>query len=194
MPDAAHADLASLIVPILASAAAVWFWCFLSWAILPIHHKDWQPLPDEEKSLDTLRNLGLAPGTYVFPECSHGKGNKEEMMAKWKRGPAGMLSIWPGNPSMGGKMIASFLVNVVVSLFVGYIASETLLRGAGFVRVLQVTGTCGLLAYCFAFLPNHIWFNAPKRATVTCVFDGVVQGLLVGLVFALLWPGLSTAG
>jgi hypothetical protein len=55
-------------------------------------------------------------------------------------------------------------------------------------KAFQVTGTMGILAYCFAFLPNMIWFQAERRARITAIGDGLVQGLATGAVFALFWP------
>jgi len=33
-----------------------------------------------------------------------------------------------------------------------------------------------------------VWFQAEKRSMVTAVFDGIVQGLATGAVFAAMWP------
>jgi hypothetical protein len=54
--------------------------------------------------------------------------------------------------------------------------------------VFRVLGTAGVLAYCFAFLPNGIWFGAKPRAMAMNVIDGVAYGLVTGAVFAWLWP------
>jgi hypothetical protein len=51
-----------------------------------------------------------------------------------------------------------------------------------------VTGTAAILAHCFAFMPNNIWFGTPKRAILMDVLDGVVYGLITGAVFGALWP------
>jgi hypothetical protein len=89
---------------------------------------------------------------------------------------------------MGPKMIGSFIVYLIVSLFIAYLCSQTLLHGASFGKILQVAGTAGVLAYCFARIPNDIWFNTPKRAVITSTIDGVVYGIITGLIFGWLWP------
>ena len=57
-----------------------------------------------------------------------------------------------------------------------------------YMRVFQVSGTAGIIAYCFAFIPNAIWFQAGWRSIVNNIFDGVVFGLATGAVFGGLWP------
>ena len=54
-------------------------------------------------------------------------------------------------------------------------------------RVFRITGTMGVLAYCFAPLPNAIWFGHSRASVVNNLLDGVLLGLVTGAVFALLW-------
>jgi hypothetical protein len=181
--------LSHLWLPMLLSAAAVWFWSFLSWAILPVHKGDWKVLPNEDGLASALRPLNIPAGIYNFPHCDSNKQrNDPAFQAKWKAGPVGVLQIWNPNPSMGGNMIASFLVYLIVSFFLAY-AGSVALPHASHAKAFQLVGTMGLVAYCFAFLPNMIWFQASKRAMCTALFDGVVQGLATGAIFAVLWPG-----
>jgi hypothetical protein len=181
--------LVPLGLPILASAAAVWFWHFLSWAVLSLHAKDWGGLPDEDRFMQAVRELNIPPGPYAFPHVEkHGQSSDPAFKAKWQAGPVGLINIWPAKMSMGGKMLGSFVVNLVVSFLIAYLASITLKPGDEFLRVTQVVATAGILAYSFATLHNSIWFNAKPRAMVTAVVDGIVSGVLIGLVFAALWP------
>jgi hypothetical protein len=161
----------------------------LAWTALPHHHGDTSPLPDEVATLTALRSLKLPRGNYLFPHAVHGQQNSPEFKAKWKAGPTGMLNIWPAEVSMAKCMVLSFLVYLAVSVLVGYLASVTLLPGAGFAKVFQVAGTAGVLGYGFAHLPNGIWFQAYPRALLACTVDGLVFGLATGAIFAGLWPG-----
>ncbi len=180
--------MSQLWLPILLSAVAVWFWSFLSWAILPIHKGDWKALPDEDAFGKAVRGLNIPPGSYGFPYCSDQKQRKDPgYQAKWKTGPVGLLNIWRPNPSMAGNMVASFTVNLVVSMLIAYAGHAALPHGSG-AKAFQVVGTMGLVAYCFAFLQNMIWFQAPKRAMATAILDGVVQGLVTGAILSAMWP------
>src|SRR5262245_16007129 len=157
---------ASLWLPILLAAVAVWFWAFLSWAVLPLHKRDFGKLPNEDGFLNSMKSMGIPQGAYGFPYCSDNKErNNPEFVAKWKSGPAGMLNVWNPNASMGMNMVLSFLVYLIVSAMIAYLAASAgMPRGAGFSRALQVIGTAGVLAYTFAALPQMIWFQANANA------------------------------
>lgn len=187
------AFLTDLWLPILLSGVALFICSFLAWAILPHHKDDYSSPPNEEAMRTAVRSLGLAPGRYMFPNCKDHKGmNDPELARKMAEGPMGMLNIWPV-PSMGKNMALTFLTFLIASAFVGYLARETLPNGAAFAKVFQIVGTAGILTWCFSFIPNMIWFNGGIRATVMCIIDGVVYGLVMGAVFAFLWPA-ATAG
>lgn len=179
-----------LWLPIVLAGVAVWFWNFLSWAALNLHAGDFSPLPNDDAFAKAVRPLNLPPGTYGFPDWGSAKKDKEAFMAKWKAGPVGTISVWPSESKMGGKMIGSFLVYLAVSFLIAYLTWEALAgaKGVGFGKVMQLAGTAGVLGYCFAFLPNGIWFNAKPRAMVMCVIDGLIAGLGTGAIFAALWP------
>jgi hypothetical protein len=177
-----------LWLPILLSAIAVWFWSFLSWAILAVHKGDWKVLPNEDAFSAAVRPLDIPPGVYAFPYCeTHKQRNDPVFLEKWKAGPVGILHRWNPNPSMGANLALTFALYLVVSCLVAY-AGYSALPHASHAKVFQVVGTIGLLTYCFAFLPNMIWFQGEKRAMVTAVLDGVIQGLATGAIFALMWP------
>jgi hypothetical protein len=51
-----------LWLAIVLSAAAAWFWSFLSWAALDLHGKDFHQPPDDGKLCDAVRSLNFPPG------------------------------------------------------------------------------------------------------------------------------------
>ncbi len=73
-------------------------------------------------------------------------------------------------------------------MFVGYLAAEARLAGAGFLSVFQVAGATAVLAHCAGSIPNAIFFGKPGRFMATDFVDGRVYGLLTGVLFGLLWP------
>lgn len=185
-------SLPDLWIPILASAAAVWIASAVIWMALPHHRKDHLQLPDEEGFAAAAGPLNIPPGNYSFPYvCRHSDAASPEFKARWERGPRGQLSVWPAKISMGLNMALTFAVFLVVSVLIAYLGSITLKQGDGFMRVWQVLGTAGVLAYSFAFIPNGIWFRDRPRAIVMCVIDGIAYGLITGAVFAALWPGAA---
>ena len=55
-------------------------------------------------------------------------------------------------------------------------------------RDFDVAGAAGVLAYCAGSIPGALFFGKPGRFILTDFIDGVLYGLLTGVVFAWLWP------
>lgn len=184
-------DLFSLWLPILLSAAAAWIVSTV-FGLPILHHKnDWVGLgpADEDAFMDFLRTRGIRPGNYLFPDFRAREAMESEKVKKaLHEGPVGHLSLWRPPLTMGGKMAATFLVYLVVSTLIAYLASVTLPRPAEFGAVFRVVGVAGILAYSFAFIPNAVWFGAYKRTIIASMIDGVVLGLITGAIFAWRWP------
>ena len=181
--------LLSLWLPILLSAAVVWIVSAIVWMALPHHKSDFIGLPDEDAFVEYIRKSGIKPGNYVFPDFRKREAMKSEKVSKAiEEGPIGHLSLWRPPLTMGGKMVATFVVYLVVSILIAYLASVALPRTAEFVRVFQVVGTAGILAYSFSFIPNAIWFGAYRRTIVASIIDGIVFGAITGAIFAWRWP------
>lgn len=193
--------LAELWLPILLAAAAAWFWAFLSHAALNLHGKDFQRLADEDGFCNYITQHQIKPGMYIFPNMQ-GKNCKDPAMKeRWMKGPLGTFNLWnPAGISMGRNMFLTYLVYAVVSLLMAYVGDLALHRGPGgahvatapdFWHVFQVMGSMGILAYTFAFLPGMIWFMSPCRSMVLHIIDGLVQGVVTGLIFAAMWPAAA---
>jgi hypothetical protein len=54
--------------------------------------------------------------------------------------------------------------------------------------VFQVIGTAGILAYAFGGIPNAIWLGLDFRSATIDVVQGILYGLVTGVVFGMLWP------
>jgi len=177
-------------LPILASAAAVWVASAVIWMALPHHKKDVSKLPDEDGFRGFVKSASIPPGSYMFPFCdSHSAAGKAEMKAKWESGPTGILRVW-GKVNMGRNMALTFLVFLAVSYLIAYLlGSSGVEPSATFAMKFKLAGTAGILAYCFSFIPNGIWFGQSGRAIAMTIVDGVIYGLVTGAVFAALWPG-----
>lgn len=195
--------LTHLWLPIVASAAAVWIASCLAWMVVGHHKKDWKAIPSEADFIQTVKRMGIAPGNYGFPEFRRCEGmSKEEKKQMWEQmqqNPIGLLRVW-GPINMGRNLVLTLLVYLAVSVLVAYLGWNALPHApaaAGelaatarpaFGKVMQVLGTAGVLAYCFAGLPNDIWFQRSGREVLTGLIDGVAFGLITGAVFGWLWP------
>jgi hypothetical protein len=184
--------LTALWLPILVSGVAVWFASALFWMAIGHHNKDVDAIPNEQEFIETIRRFGLKPGNYGYPDFQKCKSLPKEERAKfykdWDKNPSGLLRVWaPAN--MGVNMFLTFFFCLVTSAVIAYLGWAALKHsGEPFAHVMQILGTAGILAYCFASFPNDIWFQKSKRAMLTNLIDGLVFGLLTGAIFAWLWP------
>jgi hypothetical protein len=183
--------LLSLWLPILLSAAVVWVASAVVWMALPHHKKDFIGLlgGGEDEFMEYIRKSGIKPGNYAFPDCHKPGAMKSEKVQKaWNDGPVGHLSVWKTPLTMADKMVATFIVYLVVSTLIAYLTHVAIPGPAEFARVFQVAATAGILAYCFSHIPNAIWWGSYKRTIVANVIDGLVFGAITGAIFAWRWP------
>lgn len=191
-------SLASLWLPIVASAAGVWIVSAVFWMAINHHDGDYGPLPGEaEIDLTTkLRSAGVGPGVYLFPHAKNCGGDKKAQQAKFLEGPCGTLTVFPkpDGARMGRNMLLSVLLYLAISVLIAYLAALALpitptdASQASFVRVFQFCATAGVAAYAFSPLVNGVWFGQTTRSLVLTLLDGVVYGLATGAIFAWLWP------
>jgi hypothetical protein len=181
--------LIALWLPILLSAAAVWVIAAVVWMALPHHKRDFIGLADEDGFVDYIRSSGIKPGNYVFPDFRDPEVMKAEKTQKaLNEGPVGHLSVWQSPLTMGGKMVATFVVYLVVSALIAYLTRAALPGPAGFAKVFRIAATAGILAYSFSFIPNAVWFGSYRRTIVANLVDGIAYGCITGAIFAEFWP------
>lgn len=181
-------ELLALWLPIVLSAVLVFVASFVMHMVLSHHKKDVAKLPDEDRFLDLLRSSGAKPGMYMLPYCGDWNELKDpEKKKRYDAGPHGVLSVWSGPPAMGANLAMTFVFYLVVGVFVAYIAIAALDSDATYLQVFRVTGTVAIVAYCFGFVQQDIWYKRPLRNVVLDIMDGVVYGLLTAGVFGWLW-------
>jgi hypothetical protein len=196
-PDIVHkgivmAELLDLWLPIIVSAVVVFIVSFLAWMVLPHHKPDWKTLPDEGGALEKLRAMNLPPAQYMFPCCGDSKKMKDHEFRKtWEAGPHGVLLIRKGKPSFGMNLLLILIFYLIVGIFVGYVGTVALDPGAASRTVFRVTGTVAVIAYVFGGIPSAIFFGRSARSVLMDIIDGVVYGLVTGLIFAWLWPAIE---
>jgi len=182
-------SLPALWLPILLSAVIVFIASSIMHTVLPYHHSDYQPLPDEEKVLVALRAAGVKRGLYNFPHCTHKEMKSPAMIEKYKQGPIGILTVFPSGPPALPKFLAQwFFFCLLLSFFIAYITGRTVSPGTEYLRVFRIAGTVGFLAYGLGNLSNGIWKGQAWGATLKEVFDGLIYGLLTAGTFGWLWP------
>lgn len=183
-------SIASLWMPILGSALAVWVASSIIHMVLTYHRSDYSGVPDEDGVMEALRGFNIPPGDYMMPHCDSNAAWKDEaFMAKYERGPVALMTVWkPGPPAMGAMMIQWILYCVVISTFAAYIASRTLAPGTDYLAVFQVTATVAFVAYGLGGIPEAIWYKKQWGTQFRFLIDGLIFGLITGGFFGWLWP------
>lgn len=182
--------LTSLWLPILVTAAAIFFLSFLMWMVLPHHRKDHGTIPDESGLMSHLRSQGIKPGMYAFPFCGDQKQMKDpEWIKRRDAGPSGFLNICPpGAWNMGGALAKWFVLLLAICTVAAYVGTLALDAGADYMMVFRVIATCMLLAFCSNVISDCIWKAHPARPVLMHLFDGLIYALVAGGIFGSLWP------
>lgn len=182
--------LASLILPILIAAIAVFFASFLSWMVLQLHKQDWVKLKDEDAFIDAVRTQNIAQGSYMFPGCDSMEEMKSEAyQKKYEQGPNGIMTVLP-KANMGRNLGLTLVYFAVVNFLLAYLGTMALPRGSEFMPVFRFIATAGVAIYLGAMVQHAIWF---RSRIVGHVIESIAYAVISGVIFALMWPGAPSA-
>ncbi|MCZ6725781.1 MAG: hypothetical protein O7A98_00320 [Acidobacteria bacterium] len=179
----------SLWLPILVAAILVFIVSSILHMVFKYHHKEFRQLPEEESTLEALRQAGVTPGLYHFPHCATMKEmGSPDMLEKYERGPVGLLTVMPsGTPAMPKLLTLWFLYSLLVGVFVAYVTGRTLGADAEYLAVFRLAGTIAFMTYGLSQLVDSIWKGAPWSATAKGVSDGLLYALVTAGTFGWLW-------
>lgn len=182
--------LSALWMPIVVSAVFVLIALLLIHGLLGWHKDDMQAVPGEATVLETLRGLNVSPGDYRFPYArTTAEMTAPEFVEKMKRGPVGIMSVWPNGEINMGKMLGQwFVYSLFIAVLAAYATGRTLGQAASFLEVFRVSGTITFCCYVVAHWQNWIWWGKGTRFTLTHSLDGIIYTLITGATFGWLWP------
>jgi hypothetical protein len=186
--------LADLWLPILVAAVAVFLVSSVIHMALPVHKSDFKRFEGREAAiLAGLREQSVQPGSYMFPGATSMKEmSSPEMIERMKLGPVGYMTILPNGPmKLGGALVSWFVYSLVIGLFAAYVGSMTLAPGEEFLRVFRVTGTVAVMAYALSTVHESIWKGLRWSVTAKFAGDGIAYGLVTGVCFGWMWPGVG---
>jgi hypothetical protein len=184
--------LVELWLPILLGAVFVFLASSVVHMALPMHKKDYSPLPDEEGLQKAMRDAGVKPGAYCVPHAEDMKCMGDpEFIAKCDAGPVVFMQVLPnGLPNIGKSLIQWFLWTLGVGVFVGWLVAQAHGPGAAFGDVFTMSAVASILAYAFTNVCNSIWKGESWWTTFKFMVDGTIYGLCTAAAFAWQWPAL----
>ena len=175
--------LADYWLAIIASGVAVFIVSSIIHMTVNWHKCDYMKLPGEADVMGAMREAGVQPGHYVFPCAPSMKEmGSDEMIAKYKQGPVGFLTVSPGAPNIGKGLAQWFGYSILVSIFVAYVASF-----AAAESVFRLTSVVAFMVYGLAAMVDSIWKSISWGITARFILDGLLYALATGAVFA--WLG-----
>jgi hypothetical protein len=183
-------SLASLWLPIVLGAVAVFITSSLVHMVFKWHHSHYLKFSNEDEVRAAVRKGAPAPGHYVVPHCLGGKEMQApEMQQKYRDGPIGHFFIAAnGVPNLGKYLGAWFVLSLVIALLAGYIAASGLPAGSAPVNVFRVVFTAALLAYGAGPVMDAIWHARPRSEVLIDLLDAAIYAASTALPFAFLWP------
>ena len=101
-------SLASLWLPILLAAVAVFFTSSLVHMVFKWHNADYRPLANEDEVREVIRRSNPTPGQYVVPYCVDGKDmQKPGVQQKFIDGPVGFLLLCKQSDDLKMEQLAT---------------------------------------------------------------------------------------
>jgi hypothetical protein len=183
-------SIASLWLPILLSAVAVFIVSSVIHTVLRYHAADYKRLPAEDEVMAALRKFDIPPGDYMVPCAGSMKAFKEPaFLEKFKAGPRAVVTFFPGGDvKMGAQLFQWFLYSILIGITAAYISGRALGPGAHYLKVFRFAGATAFYGYSLALLQNSIWYKKSWGTTLRSCFDGLIYGLLTAGFFGWLWP------
>jgi len=176
-------------LPVVVAAVAVFVASSLVHMVFKWHQSEYRSLANEDAVRDALRAGDAKPGLYVLPYCAdHKKMREEPMLAKYRQGPIGFLTlIPPGEPRMGKHLALWFAYNLLVAaagacLAFHYVGPSGHGHSAG-----HLAGALALLAYGGGPVQQGIWMGKTWSAVAKELLDALIYAAVTAFAFAWLW-------
>jgi hypothetical protein len=178
-------QIKSIIIAAVFGAMIMFVWGGFSHSVLLIG-VGFDPLPNEDKVIQTLNTSIDKQGLYFFPGKNFKNSTVEEENAwqqKFRTGPAGILVYRPlgGNAFSPNKLLTQFASNFLVALILSFIAS--LIVASYWQKVFALT-LLGLSA-CFSVGTIYWnWYEFPTSFFIAQCVDMAIGFCLAGLLIA----------
>jgi len=189
-----------LIIPAVYAGAAVWVSSAVIWMFLRWHDKDIRPLPDEDALLKSLKEHGIPPGHYMWPNCAtRAEHGSDEFKSRWTAGPWGTINIQRSQPNFPRNLIGTLLIDIVIAFSVavsiglvlgGVELGSGVLVTCAMCQVFVPALILGVAAHCLGGLGNDLFLGKQPRFIGTSMLDGVIYAAVQAAVLWWAWPAM----
>ena len=181
---------ASLILPIVVAAVAVFILSSIIHMAMPWHKSDYGNVPDDDAAMAAVRTLNLSPGDYTVPNPRlPGGGKNPDFMANFAKGPSFVMTVAPTGPmNMGRYMGSWFAFTLLVSVIAAFATSTVVPPGGNDHLIFHEAALVTAVAYSLGAWPLSIWYHRKWSTAFKSTFDAILYGLATGLIFSWMWP------
>lgn len=183
-------EVASLWLPTLVSAVAVFLVSSVIHMVIPWHKGDYKTVPNEDGVMAALRPFGLPPGDYMMPRpASMKEMGSPEFAEKARLGPRVVMTVLPGGSlSMAKNLAGWFVYLLVIACLSGCVGVLALPADAHDHDVFHVILLGAFLGYAAALWQMTIWYNRSIGTTIRSTIDGLIYALITAASFTYFWP------
>jgi hypothetical protein len=169
----------------------VFFVGALCHAGLELQSRTMHPVSDEAGFTEHLKAQQLEPGFYVFPEMPRDTPKEkqaevyEQLNARYKAGPAGLMIIAPtGQDMMNGEtLFKEFVSNLLAALIVSWVLS-LMAVDVGFGRRYVAVVMMGVFAWFSLTASYGIWYRFPHDFVHDELYAVLLEWGVAGLAMA----------
>ena len=181
--------LVMLWLPILISAVLVFVASSIIHMASPWHKNDYPRLNDEDAFRNAVGPLNIPPGDYMVPRPRSREELKDPaFLEKVKQGPNVVMTVMPGDWSMGRNLALWFIYIVLVNTLAAYVAGRALAPAAPGDRILQLVSTVAFIGYTAALYQMSIWYRRAWNITLKATVDGLIYAFITAGAMVWLWP------
>ncbi len=181
-----------ILVSTLLGAVVLFFWGFLSWAVIGLHSASVQPLANEDAVLSALMEQVPEDGMYFFPgmpsdpdlSATEQDAATATATAKYAEGPIGVLMFHREGRDPEDPMVFAqgFLNCLACSLIATLLLVAALPRLHSYISKVAFVTAIGLIVWLAGDRTYEIWLAFDAVHTRTMLMDHLVGWGAFGLV------------
>jgi hypothetical protein len=169
-----------LFIAALIGGIIIFFYQFLSWAALNLHHASQEYTPKQDSIMAYLNTQFSEDGAYLMPNYAKGTSSEEmEKEMKNNQGKPWMQIQYHKemNMNMGMNIVRGLLTDIVMVALLCWILMK--MTDSGFGKILMACLITGIIVFLNSPYTIHIWY--PKADLNAHLLDAVVSWGLCGL-------------
>lgn len=159
--------------------------------VLELESRSMKPLPEGQGVIEGVEKLALDAGFYSFPGIQDEssmtpeqlKSYQEEYVARYRKGPAGLLLIVPsGEEPMGPRQLLGELIcNMAAAALAAWLISQFAVE-VGFFRRWFALILLAPVSWLTLTASHHLWYRFPAEFALDGLWCALMEWAIAGFV------------